>query len=785
MAEQVREGRCARAKARVVSGMAGRAAQKTNLPVERGAFIGRVKLLDEIAQHIDAGARSLSLSGPEGMGKTRLSLRAAALELPRFGALGGVWLIDGSHIADAATFVLELLLVQGLLPEAGASVDVDLKRATRALAGAGASLLLIDGLDRFAKDGERGACALIERMLTEAVDLRVLVTSRAALHIEGGRAVQVGPMKLAKQTPQHARTMMAAEAVALFIERAAEAKRGFQPSPAEVDAIATIVRQLEGVPLAIEIAAVRLRALSPAELLERLPRKVFVMSGVMSGASAVTTTNSRARVTLAGAVAWSLDLLSPWERSALAQTTVFRGGFDIAAASEVLDLAAFPGAPTPATAVESLLDKALLRVQDKPRHRHDDEPTVAPLHAIRLDLPTVVREIVDVRLGDVLLGEPAQREALAQRHATYFLRVCGAWAENVDGHGGLTMRRHLDSEAANLIAAVRRCLTADPQTLVTIQMALRGVLALEPILATRGPHEVLLDLLDQALEPAEIVGVPYALRARALEARGRARRARHDLSESLIDLKDALQCARGAHDKLLEARSLANIGTHYLNMDQGDLAEQLYHEALLLLDELGERRVYGRALGFFGLLAHKRGLIDEAIARYHEAILIHRDVGDRRWEGVHEGQLGAALLEADQIEQARSHLQRAVAIHCDLSDRRNEAIVLSWLGDLEATRPNLEDARRYWERALTLHVRVGDPRGQATALARLGALSIKRSLTSVGEGLFVQAHELVARLGDASLGEMLAVLERRTPAHRAGRQEPARAAGKIARALSC
>lgn len=745
--------------------------------MERGAFVGRVKLLDEIARHVDGGARLIMLAGPEGIGKTRAALRAAALELPRFGGRGGVWLVDASAVEDAGGFVRELLLVHGLLPELGGDLESELKRAARAFNEGGPALLLVDALDRFSPS--KAAAGTLSRVLGEMPELRVFVTARdpAGLGVLDERVVKVGPMKLAKQSQNDARSMIQAEAVQLFVERAAEAKRGFTPTPVEVGAIARIVRQLDGVPLAIEIAAARLRVLTASELLERLPRKVSLL--VSPSGSGVTTSNARAQATLAGAVAWSLDLLPAWEQGALAQATVFRGGFDVDAASDVVDISTFDGAPTVAHALEALLEKALLRVQDKPaRWRDDDDDAPRDKKSVRLEMPAVVRELVEARLG----GD-AQRESLSHRHANYYLKVCGAWAENVDGHGGLTLRRNLEQETDNLVAAVRRALMADPQTLTTITTALRGVLALEPVLTTRGPHELYLDLLDRALDPAEIVGVPYALRAKGFEARGRARRVRHDLAASLHDLEAALACARKARDKLLEARALANIGTHHLIVDKYDLAERTYHEALLLLDELGERRVYARALGFLGLLAHRRARCDDAISRYREAIEIHRDNGDRRWEGIHEGQLGAVLLEAERVDEARQHLKRALAIHRELYNRRNEAIVLSWLGDLEAQQGDLEGAQVHWERALAIHRQVGDPRGEATALARLGAMAAKRSLTTVADELFLRARELVDRLDDASLTEMLAVLERRIPAKLAGPREPARAAGRIAKLL--
>jgi predicted ATPase len=637
--------------------------------VERGSFIGRVKLLDEIARHVDGGARLISLVGPEGIGKTRLGLRAAALELPRFGARGGVWFVDCTEVTGPEGLVRELLLLQGLLPEAGAQLEAESRRARRALAELGPALILLDGPD----PAISALGPFLRRTLEEVAGLLVLVTARSPLGLEEEKVVKIGSMKLPKQSQQDARSTAAVEACALFIERAGEARRGFSPTPAELHAIAQIVRQLDGVPLAIEIAAARLRALTAPELLERLPRKVNLLVGAPKGSASLSQ-----RSALAGAVAWSLDLLPAWEQAALAQAAIFRGGFDSDAAVEVIDLSGFADAPAVETALESLLEKALLRVQEIPgRWRQEDLPS----EGRRLDMPAVVRDFAEARLGS-----DVARESLIRRHAAHYVRVCGAWAENVDGHGGLALRRNLELETDNLVAAVRRALAADPQTLTSISTALRGAMALEPVLATRGPHELLLDILDRAIEPAEAVGVPYAQRARALEARGRALRARHDLKRSLEDLDAALQCARKARDKLLEARALANIGTHHLLVRTFDVAAHRYDEALRLLEEVGERRVYGRAVGFYGLLDHERGDLASAITRYREAITVHREVGDRRWEGIHGGQLGAALLESGEIDAARTQLKRALAIHKELHNRRMEADALAWLGDVRRLR---------------------------------------------------------------------------------------------------
>lgn len=737
----------------------GRKLARTNLPVERGAFVGRVKLLEEIGRHFDAGQRLITLTGPEGIGKTRLGLRAAAAELSRYGQRGGVWLVDVRGAHSALDVAHAMLLALGMLPEPGAGIGVELARLTDAVTRGGATLFLLDGADRCRSE----AAFVAGHLLPAAVDCSFLATSPKPLGAVGEVEVKVGPLKLAKQGGE-AKHVAAAEAVALFVERAAEARRGFAPTPADLVACAQIVRHLDGVPQAIEIAAARTRALAPRELVERLPRKVTLLEG-------------ERRSALAGAVAWSVDLLAPWEQAALAQCAVFSGGFDVAAATNVLDLAGFTDAPAVPVALESLLEKALLRVVEPPRGSGRWPDDDVPLEERRLDLPNAVREAAESRLE-----AGVAREALTNRHAAHYLTVGSSLAEGVDGHGGITMRRQLEDDVDNLVAVARRCLAAETQTLTSITSALRATLALEPVLTMRGPHELFIELLDRALAPADVVGVPYALRARAYEARARARRARHELAASHGDLVAALTCARRAKDRLLEARAIANLGTHWLLVGRSDKAAAEYEVATEILDEVGDRKVTGRALGFYGLLDHHRGDLPSAIRRYTDAIRAHRDVGDRRWEGIHTGQLGAAYLELDQLVDARQCLKRAMAIHRELQNRRQEGIVWSWQGDLHAAEGELDDARVCWERALQLHRQVGDPRSEALALARLAALARRARSRATAEELFLRARELVDRLGDDELKDALVVLERgAVPPPEA--REAARAAGRVVRAL--
>ena len=173
----------------------GRKLARTNLPVERGAFVGRVKLLEEIGRHFDAGQRLITITGPEGIGKTRLGLRAAAVELSRYGQHGGVWYVD-VHAAESALGILHaMLLALGWLPEPGAGMGVEQARLVDTLVRCGPTLFLLDGANRCR--AELGF--IVSQLLPAVVECAFLVTSDKPLGASSEVEVKVGSLKLAKQ----------------------------------------------------------------------------------------------------------------------------------------------------------------------------------------------------------------------------------------------------------------------------------------------------------------------------------------------------------------------------------------------------------------------------------------------------------------------------------------------------------------------------------------------------------------------------------------------------------
>lgn len=734
--------------------MARRSAPRTNLPVERGAFVGRERALLALGKALGDGPAVVVLTGPPGIGKTRLALRAAARELPRFGQEGGVWLVECLGADDGDGLIRLIGLMQGLLPDASAPPDVERARIAAVLCERGPALVVVDGVDDV-KDGP--AALLAFSALCPGV--RFLVTQRESLAPTPGLvAFTVGPLSLKRER----RPDDVSEAATLFIERANEA-RGSQARHAagrELAAIDAIARHLDGVPQAIEVAAARCRVLSPEELLERLPRHA-------------PGTSAGRRSALAGVVAWSFDLLQPWERATLAQAVIFHGGFTLEAAREVIDLSEIDGAPTVDAAVESLVEKALLKamvgsddaavrythpsavreliVQVKPQRRHAD-----PVRASTLEL------LPGARSGEGAVPEVPRlelfttREALVRRHAAWVLNRCGTLRENVDSHGGLLARYELEAEQDNLLAVVRRALADDTPTLTSLTQALMALVALEPVMTTRGPHDLFARLLDRTVDRAGPLGVAPGLVARVLELRARVRRARGQLGASKEDLSAALVQARRARDRLLEARALANLGTHAIAVADLDAARAAYDEAIAILREQQDARIEARCVGFYGLLQEELGHLELACGLYAQAIATHQRLGDRRYEGIHETQLARVHLGLGALDDARELLRRSLVIHRELHNRRQEAHALMLKGDVAVVAGDRDEGAAGWAEAAVIAREVGDPGLLALVHARLAA-------TGRAAGRDVRAHDIVVdaalhRLDDAAVRDAVTVL---------------------------
>jgi len=713
-----------------------------NLPAERDAFVGRIDELRAVAGRLDAGARLLTVLGAGGTGKTRLIRR-----------YGWTWLGDwpgGICFCDLS----EARSLDGIYFAVASALDVPLGKDDpvvqlgHAMAGRGRCLFVLDNFEQLLPH----AATTLGRWLDRAVDAAFVVTSRERLHLPGEEVFPIEPLSLDK------------DAIDLFVARARAQRRDFVLNETNRPAISEVVRLLDGLPLAIELAAARVRVLSPAQLVDRLTDRFSVLIGARGTAAR--------QATLRAAIDWSWDLLVPWEQAALAQCSVFEGGFTLEAAEAVLNLASWPDAPPTLDAVQALVDKSLLRTWvPVAQGRYDiDEPYFGMYVSIR-----------EYALEKLKATGPEIERAAHERHGQYFARFGTEEAlEALSTDGGLKQRGALVLELDNLVVACRRAGDRSDESvaLATYRAAwevleLQGpfalgivlgaqVLALDGIvsslriaaLATRakashcsGRTEEARTQFEQALAMARELSNRY-WEGTVLGHLGNLRRERGDMEEAWAHLEAALAIAREVGNRRNEARALGGLAN--LHLEQGRMLEARSHNeaALTILREVRSRREEGLVLGNLGIAHLQLGRIEDARVHYQAALAVHREVGDRRAEGNVLGNLGLFHFEQGQPEEARVHYEASLAIHREVGNRRLEGTVLGNMGNLHYEQGRMDEAHACYDAALTIDREVGDRRSESIVLGSFGNLHLEQ-----GHMKEARAHYEAALAIDREIGE--------------------------------
>jgi predicted ATPase/DNA-binding CsgD family transcriptional regulator len=431
--------------------MTGRtaAAGRGNLPSELTTFVGRRHLLQEVKSGL-GGARLVTLVGPGGVGKTRLAVRSGA-DLGR-GIADGVWLVELAGLRESELVTKTAMTSLGLRDESSqwpVSRLIDYVAAKR-------MLMILDNCEHLLD----AAAVLADALLREAPHLRILATSRQPLGVTGETIIQVGPLSFPDRDEETA--VARSEAIALLVGRAREAGAAFELTPTNRAAVVELVRRLDGIPLAIELAAVRLRTIGLNQLVERLNDRF----GLLVGGSRTAPLRHQ---TLAATIAWSHDLLGEVEHAVLRRMAVFAGTFSLEAAEAI-------GA-APGTRRSGVLDVLAALVERSFVIREGSSGTA------RYRLHETMREFALLRLVEA--GEEA---AAREAHVAYFSGLCRL--NEFDGSSGggaatLATLDELDVEADNIRAALRSCL-ADP---TAVEQGLRMAVGLAPYWRNRAVTE--------------------------------------------------------------------------------------------------------------------------------------------------------------------------------------------------------------------------------------------------------------------------------------------------------
>jgi len=784
-----------------------RATGRTNVPLPLTSFVGRVRELAELRTTI-VDSRQLTLTGAGGVGKTRLALEVAARVLQDFP--DGVWVADLSVLANASLVPQAVAAVVNVREEAGRSLSAVLSEYFLAKH----ALLVLDNCEHVA-----GACAqLAEHLLRRCADLHVLATSREVLGMQGELVHRVASLSVPDaRRPCPVAELGQFEAVRLFVDRAGLSQPGFGLTDENAPLVGRICVHLDGIPLAIELAAARLNALPVNAIAARLDSRFRLLTGG-------TRTALSRHQTLRAAMEWSYDLLAEPERALLRALSVCAGGFSLDAAQAI-------GATDHADEMDVL--ELLGRLVDKSMVQLEK-----PAASARYRLLETVRDFVREKLV-----EAGEADAARRRHAAFFLGLVRRAEPELRGPRQASWLDRLEADHDNLRAALEWSLSQErDETGLCLATALSGywhgrgylsegrewleraqrhgderpaafanvLVAAARLAFAQDDFERAVTLLERAVPLARsqdpealmlsLAWLGHALwhrddRTRAIalcmESHALCRSAEAgwtaavtlaeiatvalhegDPERAIPLLEESLGLYRKAGDSAGIAQCLHQLGVQATNQGEYAKAASLMQEALELQRHLGRKPAVAASLLRLGRIALLRGQYREAIALLEAGTALADELG-KTWDAPYrKASLGLAVLATGDVARAAALFEESLAVREAAgyrgsgSYRAGSADALLGLGIVARYREEYPQGRRLLEDSLQSFRAAGDTEGAATALYQLGLVAhtendLERAAGALRESLTVRQAR-GDRLGVADCVEaMAAVVQRR------------------------
>jgi predicted ATPase/DNA-binding CsgD family transcriptional regulator len=681
-----------------------------NLPVQLTSFIGREKDVAKVSQLLlRDDVRLLTLTGPGGIGKTRLGLQVAAELCDQFA--DGVFFVNLAPISESALVLPTLAQTLGVQESAMRSM-LDILQA---VLQEKQMLLVLDNFEQVVS-----AAVEVATLLARCPRLTVLVTSRAALHLSGEHQFPVTPLVL--PDPGHLPDLIALsqyEAVALFIARATAARHEFQVTNMTAPAVAEICVRLDGLPLAIELAAARITLLPPQALLTRLGQRLAILTGGVRDAPA-------RQQTLRSTIAWSYDLLESGEQSLFRRLCAFVGGMTLSAVEAVsAALGDEPGSVLDGMA--SLIDKSLLR-QSEPE---GEQPRYVMLETIR-------------EYGWEALTASGEIETTRKAHAAYYLALAKEAAPQLLGPQLAAWMRRLELELDNLRAAMGWLLERGEAATV-----LRMATALGLFWQLHYSYHEAWNVLSRALAGSE--EVPVQVRARALVAAGWMALLLGHFERAEVLCQESLALSRTIGDTAGMGHAVFRLA---MSADQsGDLAaaRTRYKESIALNREAGNKTLSAWSLTLDAYVALSQGEYAGIRARLEESLALFRELGNPFGTAYTLYYLALyAINGPGDLDLAQGHLlaEESLALFRDISSRNYEPLALATLGEITFLQGDTTTARLLLEQSCTRYRELGYE------------LRIARTLTLLGKVLVAEGDLAEAR----AVYEESLILEKRVNA---------------------
>ncbi len=633
----------------------------TNLPPPADTFIGRRKEIAKLFQRYGTGSRMVTLTGPSGVGKSRLASQVGWDLAVRGAHASGVWLANITQASTHEAFLEEIARVLSVPLMSGKQMTPAEQLSTE-ITARGDILLILDGVNELSDQvGET-----IEQWLWSAPRLRILVTSNSCIQCDSERPVALEPL------PEP-------DAVVLFQERAKLVRPGFQVMDANRPSVVGTVHKLDRLPLAIELAAARMDLLDPEALHAQLTERFHTL----------TTTQAVTEK----AVEWTLGLLNQWERQTLAQCCVFRGGFNTNDAEAIVRLND-PDAPWVGDVIDALRRRSVLQ-------SHDGTSGSSPRFTILQSIASHVQQLVE------------DQEDLESLHAEHMLSQGEARVAGLRGPGGPACLLQLIDNLDNILAVVERFRGKN------LTLAARATLVATEVLRRTGPFDKLHTLLDQtaqihtALDP--VLGLRVLL-AQAIHAV----HVEPDLARSALEL--AATRAQNVTDERWLGQLAYTHGWVWMHQP-GRLSDAAvaFEQAKALYESAGFTAGIALTLQRLAVTHHWQGNSQRGATLLEEAVTLHESIGDVLNLAPALGNLGSCE-RALGLNSATRRLQRALSLAQDNRDIALVGTIHTNLANAYHGRWRIDAARYHYEQAIEHLRRAGRHRQSSIAIFNLGNL---------------------------------------------------------------
>jgi len=636
-------------------------ARPNNLPAQMNRFIGRDDVIREVHEALE-NTRLLTLTGPGGTGKTRLALEVGHRQLPAFG--DGVWFVDLSAITDPSVVPTEIAIALDLKRDPGSSALECVEEALRDQK----TLLVLDNFEQVLD-----ATPSVERLLSQAPGLKVIVTSRSILSVYGEREYPVPPLRL----PEHGTGLDAltqSEAVALFVERASAVRPDFDLTEDNAAAVAEVCSRLDGLPLAIELAAVRVKVLTPEAILARLDERLSLLT------SGPRSLPERQR-TLRGAIDWSYQLLDESEQRVFARLSTFWGGgtlegieavCDSALGGDVLDL------------LGALVDNSLLR------------RTETPGGEVRFQMLETIREYAAERLDAEPTGEHVRG-----RHAEHFLDLAIRAEPHLVGARQKEWLDRFDREHDNIRAALRWSIRSGE-----VQAGQKAAGAMWRFWQQRGHLAEGRKKLEHLLEVPDGAKRTPA-RFKALTGAGGLTYWQNDYPATERFYTEALEIARELDDPRLVAEGLYNLS--FIDRIRGDMDEGMakLRRVLEMAGSIGDQQLSADSLWILGNRELREGRPEDGLPMVEQALDIYRGLGNLFATADSLSGMGSFYRILGDSEAACAAQREALEIFVEVGNPTGISMVLEEMAMVETMDGRHERALRLGAAASALKADIG------------------------------------------------------------------------------